>query len=280
MARRSVASPDRRLFLYAAALCASGCASNNSGGDAPFWREDGAGLKGRIGVLVPHFDFTPETEMAAMAPPGVSVHAARVLWNGPLASFTDPPRIDDAVDMLTAPSARDDRLGVSAILVALATSSYILGQEAIAKVRARLEERSKGVPVIFSADASASALRAVGAKRITLFHPPWFSSHDEGVAWYRANGFDVVAGARMEPHRRFTEVAPQEVYEFVAARASSTADAIVIAGNGLRCIGAIEALEARFDCPVITANQALLWDGLKRIKEAGTVRGYGRIFAV
>ena len=32
------------------------------------WRRDGAGRLARIGVLTPHFDPVPESEMVAMAP--------------------------------------------------------------------------------------------------------------------------------------------------------------------------------------------------------------------
>src|SRR5215207_2739375 len=42
------------------------------------WRPDGVGSVARIGVLTPDFDPVPESEMAAMAPHGVSIHAARV----------------------------------------------------------------------------------------------------------------------------------------------------------------------------------------------------------
>jgi hypothetical protein len=50
---------------------------NNS---IPSWQSDGAGALARIGVLTPHFDPVPESELWAMAPPGVSIHASRVLY--------------------------------------------------------------------------------------------------------------------------------------------------------------------------------------------------------
>ena len=42
------------------------------------WRPDGWGYKARVGLLVPHIDVIPETELRANAPEGVSIHAARV----------------------------------------------------------------------------------------------------------------------------------------------------------------------------------------------------------
>ncbi len=42
------------------------------------WQPDGAGARARIGVLTPHLDPVPESEFQALAPEGVSIHAARV----------------------------------------------------------------------------------------------------------------------------------------------------------------------------------------------------------
>ena len=42
------------------------------------WQADGWGWRARVGVLTPHADVGPESEFHAMAPAGVSVHAARV----------------------------------------------------------------------------------------------------------------------------------------------------------------------------------------------------------
>jgi maleate isomerase len=42
------------------------------------WQPDGAGWRARVGALTPHLDPVPETELRAMAPQGVSIHAARV----------------------------------------------------------------------------------------------------------------------------------------------------------------------------------------------------------
>jgi maleate isomerase len=41
------------------------------------WQPDG-GARTRIGVLTPHADVWPEAEFGAMAPDGISIHAARI----------------------------------------------------------------------------------------------------------------------------------------------------------------------------------------------------------
>ena len=233
---------------------------------------DGVGAIARFGVLTPDFDPVPESELWAMAPSGISIHAARVVAK-PGAAFVEPPAIDDAVGRLL-------QLRPRAILLGYSSSSYALGADADARVRARLEERAKGVQVLFPCLAAEHALREIGAKRISVVHPPWFSetANDQGRAYWRTAGFDVLQCVRLEPLRSFTEVPRKEVFEFVTAHTPREAEAVLIAGNGLRAVGTIAALEARLRKPVLTANQILLWDALRLVGQADKVTNYGNIF--
>src|SRR5262245_65854486 len=102
----------------------------SSTAQADTWPADGAGTVARFGVLTPDFDPVPESELWAMVPRGISIHAARVVAK-PGASFVEAPAIDVAVDHLV-------RLKPRAILLGYTSSSYALGAEADARVRARL----------------------------------------------------------------------------------------------------------------------------------------------
>ena len=239
------------------------------------WPADGGGTVARFGILTPDFDPVPESELWAMVPRGVSVHAARVPRGaGPGAGFVEPPGIDEAVDRLVGLAPR-------AILLGYTSSSYALGGEADARVRARLEDRAKGIRVIFPCLAATAALAELGVQRIALVHPPWWTetANEQGRAYWRAAGFDVLQCVRLEPTRGFTEVAPREVVEFVSARTPREAQAAFIGGNGMRAVGAIKALEARLRKPVLSANQILLWDALRSVGQADRVTNYGGIFS-
>ena len=268
---------QRRHFFIQASLGAGGvvmAGSQSLKAQGTRWQSDGAGAVARFGVLVPDFDPVPESEIWAMTPPGVSVHAARVTYRrGDARAFAEPPNVDRATEQLVGLAPR-------AILFAFTSSSYALGAEAESQVRARLEQRAKGIPMILTCPAATAALRVLGVKRVSIIHPPWFSeaTSDQGLAYFRAQGFDVVQCRRMEPARSFTEVAPAEVYEFVSAHTPRTAEAVFIGGNGLRAVGAIRALEARLRKPVLSANQVVLWSALRELGRTESVTNYGNIF--
>ena len=190
------------------------------------WQHDGAGTIARFWVVTPDFDPAPESEMWAMVPRGVSIHAARVARGaGAGRPFVEPPHV-------------------------------------------------------FPCTAATAALRVLGVQRLSVVHPPWFSEalNDQGLAYWRAAGFDVLQCTRLQPLRSIREVPAAEVFEFVIAHTPPAADAVLIGGNGLRAVGAIRALEARLQKPVLSANQVVLWEALRAIGRAESVTSYGSIF--
>ncbi|MGI9078688.1 MAG: maleate cis-trans isomerase family protein [Gemmatimonadaceae bacterium] len=235
------------------------------------WRPDGVGSLARIGVLTPDFDPVPESEMWAMAPRGVSVHASRVSRHA--GSFADAPHVDGAAELLAGLAPR-------VIVYAYTSSSYAPGAEADDALRVRLETRTRGIPVVLTAPAASEALRILDVHRVALVHPPWFTEelNDKGSGYFRARGLEVVSCARLTPARRFAEVAPAELYDWTKANVPRKAEAVFIGGNGLRAIAVIGALEETLGRPVLTANQVAFWQALQLVGMSLKVRQYGRIF--
>jgi maleate isomerase len=83
------------------------------------------------------------------------------------------------------------------------------------------------------------------------------------------------------PHPNLgSDVNPVELYEWVRKHAPSNVEGVFIAGNGLRSIGVIAALEEDLGVPVLTANQAAFWYVL-RLAGVGVgtqVDDYGQVF--
>ncbi len=268
---------DRRQFLHLASVAtASGLISRSPEAIADAkvpWRADGAGTA-RVGLLVPSFDFNPESEIWAMAPKGIAIFASR-MDRGTLpilAYVSDLSHADAAAGLLAGLNPR-------VVLYAYSATSYVArlaGEEAF---RTRIMERAKAGAVVLAAAALADALEALDVHRLAVVHPPWYSEelNDMGKAYFSARGFQIASCARITPARKFTEVAAEEVHDWIVANTPSQAEAVVVAGNGLRAVGAIDALEASLERPVITANQAMLWKGLRLAGAPAHLEQYGRL---
>ena len=253
------------------------------------WKRDGWESTVRIGVLTPHADVGPESELQAMAPPSVAIHATRVPFGAmaaggamdptiplaPVRAFAEPPHVDNAAELLAAAP-------LDAIAYGFTSSAYVIGVEGEAEMMARLERRTRGIPVVTTCRAAVEGLRVLGARRIVLIDPPWFDTELNGLGryYYESAGFEVVYSVPCGLPSDQAKITPADLHTWVSEHVSTTdAEAIVIGGNGFRAVGAIAALEEDLGRFVVTANQALLWAAL-RVADAdvGSVRDYGRLF--
>ncbi len=258
------------------------------GAEGPRWRRDGWEADVRIGVLVPHADVGPESELQAMAPAGVAIHATRVPFGAmaaggamdptiplaPVRAFAEPPHVDDAAELLAAAP-------LDAIAYGFTSSAYVIGADGEAQMVARLERRTRGIPVVATCAAAVQALRALGTSRIAAVDPPWFDAElgRLGQRYYESVGFEVVRSGPCGLPSDQARITPADLHRWVTENAPAEADAIVIGGNGFRAVGAIAALEEGLQRPVVTANQALLWGSLRAAgADPRAVGGYGALF--
>ena len=133
------------------------------------WQPDGWDSRWRIGLLTPHADVGPESELRAMAPPSVGIYAARVPFGAmaaggkmdptiplaPVRAFAEPPHVDDAVGLLAAAP-------VQAIGFGFTSSAYVIGAAAEANMIQRLRGRAGGLPVLTPTAAALDALNGFG----------------------------------------------------------------------------------------------------------------------
>ena len=251
------------------------------------WQPDGWSFRARLGVLVPHAAIGTESEFAAMAPAGVSIHATRVplgvmragglmdatIALEPVRAFADPPLVDDAAELLAAAP-------LHAIGFAFTSSSYVRGAADDEELRLRLQARTRGIPVAICSASAVLGLRALGARRVALVDPPWFSPELTalGVAYFAGQGFEITHAAPAGLPSEQRAINPGQLYEWTREHVPAATDAVFISGNGLRAVGVIQALEEDLRVPVLTANQVLLWHLLRLARTRAPVTAYGRLF--
>jgi maleate isomerase len=239
-----------------------------------------------VGVVTPHAAPGPEVELPAMTrgridtvisrtgPPPAASQAPSPAAPPPhaeLRASTEPAALDRA--------ARDfSGRTLAAVAHASTTSGYVLGHRAEAHLVERLSQHFE-VPAVASCAAAAAVLRTHGIERVQVVHPPWFDDEfDElGAAYFGSQGFEAVVtkavGLPDDPAR----VDPQQVIDWVEHHVEDRAEAVVMAGNGLRAAEAVEELELRTGRLVLEANQALLWGILAATGRGWDVTGYGRL---
>lgn len=235
------------------------------------------GWRARIGIIYPAASCVTEPELYAMAPEGVSIHTARL----PLADAT----LTGLSNMMA-----DDGLEQAARLLAQAplhamtfcgtSASFLEGIGYDRRVTERIAALAPGIPSSTTSTAALRALRTLGARSVSFVGPYVEDVTERGRIFFDANGFEVTGAHAMglSGNLELDMLPLEKVYAFARERVEPEADAVFISCTGIRTVGAIEALEADLGVPVVTANQATFWDGLRLAGVRDRLKGFGTLF--
>jgi maleate cis-trans isomerase len=236
------------------------------------------GVRRRIGVMVPSTNTTCEADFNMVAPRGVTVHGQR-LW------MTNDANGDDAYKRMNGEIESGARYlataKVDVIAYGCTTGSFYRGpgwdREMLALISAEA-----GVPAVATTPSVVEALRALGARRLSVAtpYPEW--NNKRLRSYLEAQGFEVLnvdgePEAAAAGNQGINDQSPQSVVEFAARVCRPEADALLCSCTAWRSVEAVDALERRTGKPVVTSNQATIWAALRVLGFTQPVRGYGRL---
>ncbi|MCP5153525.1 MAG: hypothetical protein H6983_05135 [Ectothiorhodospiraceae bacterium] len=256
---------------------------------------DNWGWKARIGMFIVASEAVPEAEWWAMAPPHVSIHAARVSASTPWAGWTGDRTEVELADDLERGARQFAQMRLAAVVIGHSSSSIVGGagwDDAV--VRRLAGMLPPEIAVTTNGLDCQAALRASDVSHPFLVFPAWFGDAvlPKGHAYFAERGFEPAGSMRFDPGRNWRDLPParlypegmgfeqdvESLYRQIRAQCPRDADGVLIAGTGFRCVGIVQALEDDLGRPVISANQASLWHCLRLAGVRTAVAGYGSLF--
>jgi maleate isomerase len=124
------------------------------------------------------------------------------------------------------------------------------------------------------------AFEALGAKRIVLITPYSAATTEHEAEFLRQAGYDVLVakGLALAGSDAYCATPPQFWCDQAIEAARPEADACLISCANISVFGVIRELEARLERPVVTSNQAVIWDALRLIGWRDCEGCPGRLF--
>lgn len=233
--------------------------------------------RARFGLLVPFTNTNFEPDMALMRPDGVSLHVARM-------GGYDADAIPDAGQMHGLGAADLDTplallMGVKPDVVFYGcTSATLTHGPAFDRALAQRIKDASGAHTVTAAGALVNALRHLGAERIGFASPYVPEINDMAVDFLATMGVQTVARSEVTEtlgNDGQGALSPQAVLELGLQADHPQAQVIVLSCTDMRSVEIIDALEARLGKPVVTSNQAMLFQALQLLERPDILPGYG-----
>ena len=231
------------------------------------------GWRARIGLLIPSNNTVIEPEFYRLLPDGVSAHGTRMLFEG---------INDDATVAMEAQAERGikELVGAKVDVVMYACMGTTFAKERGwgEEFRKRAEQLS-GLTCSTASLAMLGALRRLGVRRIAV-GTPYPAFIDERVRpFFEDNGFSVISlcGLGIGDMHEVVRQPPGVAYRLGREVDHPDAEAICLLATDFRTIEALEPLERDLGKPVISTNQAILWQALCLTGVRESVQGVGQL---
>ena len=242
-------------------------------------RDDGYGYRAKVGLVYIASSVVMEPECYAMAPPGVSIHTARVhleevtveglsrLGGEHRAQILDATRL-----LAEAP--------LDSIVFGCTSGSFVGGAGYELQITAAMAEVSSGIPVTTTTAAATHALRTLGVRRVALFTPYPRPLGDLAAAYFEQQGHQVIVADHLgiDDDREIGEVPADLVYRRALMLGQADVDGVLISCTNLRTLAVLEDLERDLGKPVVSAIQASFWEALRLAGVRESIGDCGRLF--
>jgi len=236
------------------------------------------GQRARLGVIVPPTNTANEAEWNAMAPVGVTIHAARMPLHTDTTSQSGLAvlRADiekHAADLVMA--------NVDVVVYGCTAGSMVSPVNALPDFIAERTARK----ALTTAQAIVAALAALEVSRVAVATPYHDAMNNHEKAFLRENGVNVVSieglgyGAKgKDEFRNIARVDGDTVIELAKQVDRENAQAILLSCTDLATLTLIDTLEASLGKPVISSNSATFWRALRLAGVDDTLAGCGSLF--
>lgn len=231
----------------------------------------------RVGFILLSTDLTTERDAALLlGPEAIAVHVCRVAFENPTTPVNlrrMAPRLTEAAALL-APGT-----DLAAVCFSCTSGTIEIGVEAIA---AAIHAARPGVPIVTPPQALIAALSALRVRRVVLLTPYLARTTRPMAKHFAEMGLGVVAARclGLADDRDMARVTRETIVAAAIEADHPSAEALLISCTALPALATIAEIEDRIGKPVVSSNQACLWQLLGHAGLHGPTTGYGRLLAL
>jgi len=236
------------------------------------------GWRARLGILVPSGIIALEPEFRLMTPEGVSCHYHRFAFTGGRSNEEVVKRLRKAEEFIADASEMITHVRPAVVVMAGTGVSFIGGYGYDQMLIKKMKERNGNLPTTTTSTSVIDALRKMGITKVSMAMPYVEQVSKTAVKFVEDSGVKVLNAKWLnKAGPDIAEISKETVYHLASEVDHPGCEAIFISCVNLHTIEIIETLENDLQKPVITSNQATMWNILRLANINDKIQGYGQL---
>lgn len=238
------------------------------------------GWRARLGILVPSGIVATEPDCMTLCPEGVSCHFHRIAFSGGDTGKECVENLSKVGKSVAEATKMICDARPSVVALSGTGVSFVGGFGYDQIIIQSIKDASGGLPATTTSSSVIDALRVLDVHKISIAMPyPEEVSRIAGK-FVEDSGIQVLDMKWLGLSRfNIAQVSEETLYRMAKEVDKPESEAIFISCTNLHTLGIIESLENDLGKPVVTSNQALMWNMLRLAKIKDQFDGFGQIFS-
>jgi maleate isomerase len=221
-----------------------------------------AGGDQKLGLIIPCTNITMEAEFnRVLLPKNITVHSTRLKRSTTdltTDTLTEMERsLEEAMSLLSM-------IDIDVMVFGCTSGSLFLGLGWDQKIIKRMKKQTQAA-VTTTATSVIEALKSLNLRKIAVITPYIDTINTKEKNFLESHGFKVafIDGFHLLDSIKIREVTEKQIVDFMEKFSFEHVDGIFISCTSLRTFNIIDHLENKYNIPVVTSNQASLWNALR-----------------
>jgi maleate isomerase len=141
-------------------------------------------------------------------------------------------------------------------------------------------QKNSGVPGVTTAHSIGRILKAIGAKKVAMLSPYNSSLAITAKQYYKnIHNIDIetVDFFNLTDVKKIIELGPEPAEKAIEKLALTKPDAIILAGGAYQIMEHIPEWERKYNCTIVSTNQAAIWASIQACNGSEKIQGRGKI---
>ena len=165
---------------------------------------------------------------------------------------------------------------INTIAYGCTSGTIAIGED---KIKEKILLAKPGCYVTTPVTSAIKAFKQMNIKKIALFTPYPDAVNKTILRYFTKKNIEVssFASLNLNLDSEFANVDPNYILEISSKLETKNADALFISCTALPVLNILDKLEQTIKKPVLSSNQALIWDTIRSIGYKSPIKGYGKL---